>query len=352
MSSDQTYYPCRYAEIHGLAAICVRRNGVDSMYYVHPDRLGSYTHITDSSKQVIRALHFDPWGNVKNDANWLTFDSTTLSGNLAGTFRFSRGFTGHEHYADLKIINMNGRLYDPVIARFFSPDNFVQAPEFTQSYNRYSYCLNNPLQWVDPSGELFGDYFDQYGVFLGTDGIDDGKIHIIDRDLWNQIKDNISWVGNDGVRMISRDLASDQHGGIFSNMPSEANLSDNAIKKIISHYNTTIYPLQKGIDGALHTDFDQTEGDSYSVKLTVNISQWRLQLSFLDNYYDVISSYDNEIGHMKQCKELGIVAFNKLTPFQRETYAVAYQQAQEVYAKTSAKFKKVVDENPKIYKKR
>ena len=70
------------------------------------------------------------------------------------------GFTGHEHYADLKIINMKapskreqkqaclifverevlrdevstyGRLYDPVIARFFSPDNFVQAPEFTQN---------------------------------------------------------------------------------------------------------------------------------------------------------------------------------------------------------------------------
>lgn len=37
----------------------------------------------------------------------------------------ARGFTGHEHYADMNIINMNGRLYDPVIARFFSPDNFV-----------------------------------------------------------------------------------------------------------------------------------------------------------------------------------------------------------------------------------
>ena len=137
----------------GLAAICVRRNGVDSMFYVHPDRLGSYTHITDSSRRIIRNLHFDPWGNVKNDADWKMFDTTTLSGNLAGTFRFERGFTGHEHYADLKIINMNGRLYDPVIARFFSPDNFVQAPDFTQSYNRYSYCLNNPLQYTDPSGE-------------------------------------------------------------------------------------------------------------------------------------------------------------------------------------------------------
>lgn len=43
----------------GLAAICVGRNGIDSMYYVHPDRLGSYTHITNSGKQVVRALHFD-----------------------------------------------------------------------------------------------------------------------------------------------------------------------------------------------------------------------------------------------------------------------------------------------------
>jgi len=136
----------------GLAAICVRRNGVDSIYYVHPDRLGSYTHITNANKQVIRSLHFDPWGNVKADTNWTVFVEDA-PGKLVLSSRFDRGFTGHEHYADLKIINMNGRLYDPVIARFFSPDNFVQVPGFTQSYNRYSYCLNNPLQYVDPSGE-------------------------------------------------------------------------------------------------------------------------------------------------------------------------------------------------------
>jgi hypothetical protein len=50
---------------------------------------------------------------------------------------------------------MNGRLYDPKIGRFFSPDNFVQMQEFSQSFNRYSYCLNNPLKYVDPSGELY-----------------------------------------------------------------------------------------------------------------------------------------------------------------------------------------------------
>ena len=96
---------------------------------------------------MIRALHFDPWGNVKADTNWTVF-ADREPGELVSDFCFDRGFTGHEHYADLNIINMNGRLYDPVIARFFSPDNFVQEPGSTQSYNRYSYCLNNPLQWA------------------------------------------------------------------------------------------------------------------------------------------------------------------------------------------------------------
>ena len=97
---------------------------------------------------------FRPVRERKTDTNWTVFAENAPS-SLYLSYRFDRGFTGHEHYADLKIINMNGRLYDPVIARFFSPDNFVQVPDFTQSYNRYSYCLNNPLQYVDPSGESF-----------------------------------------------------------------------------------------------------------------------------------------------------------------------------------------------------
>ncbi len=50
---------------------------------------------------------------------------------------------------------MNGRLYDPVLGRFFSPDNYVQLPDNSQSFNRYSYCLNNPLKYTDPTGEFW-----------------------------------------------------------------------------------------------------------------------------------------------------------------------------------------------------
>jgi hypothetical protein len=48
---------------------------------------------------------------------------------------------------------MNARLYDPALGRFLSPDPFVQAPNFSQNFNRYSYTLNNPLKYVDKDGE-------------------------------------------------------------------------------------------------------------------------------------------------------------------------------------------------------
>ena len=48
---------------------------------------------------------------------------------------------------------MNGRVYDPMLARFLSPDPYVQMPDYTQNFNRYSYCLNNPFKYTDPSGE-------------------------------------------------------------------------------------------------------------------------------------------------------------------------------------------------------
>lgn len=50
---------------------------------------------------------------------------------------------------------MNGRVYDPVLGRFLSPDKYVQEGDNSQNYNSYSYCLNNPLKYADPSGDVF-----------------------------------------------------------------------------------------------------------------------------------------------------------------------------------------------------
>ena len=66
-----------------------------------------------------------------------------------------RGFTGHEHLPEFGLINMNGRMYDPVLGRMLSPDNYVQSATFTQTFNRYSYAGNNPLKYTDPTGYTF-----------------------------------------------------------------------------------------------------------------------------------------------------------------------------------------------------
>jgi RHS repeat-associated protein len=88
-------------------------------------------------------LSYDAWGNRRNPATWAIASVTPL---------FARGFTGHEHLDLFALVNMNGRMYDPVLGRFLSPDPYMQAPDFTQGLNRYIYCLNNPLSLIDPSG--------------------------------------------------------------------------------------------------------------------------------------------------------------------------------------------------------
>ena len=47
---------------------------------------------------------------------------------------------------------LNGRIYDPELGRMLSPDTFVQVPEYSQNFNRYSYVMNNPMNLTDPSG--------------------------------------------------------------------------------------------------------------------------------------------------------------------------------------------------------
>ncbi|GHT56313.1 hypothetical protein AGMMS50233_07840 [Endomicrobiia bacterium] len=108
-------------------------------YYVSTDNLGSIVMITNTSKTVISKYYYQPFGG------------RVL---LAGTDITPRGYTFHEHLATFGLINMNGRFYDPVLARFLSPDPYVQMPNFTQNYNRYAYALNNPFKFRDPSGEF------------------------------------------------------------------------------------------------------------------------------------------------------------------------------------------------------
>ncbi len=109
---------------YGVFAVVETRNGVDEIHYVLKDNLGSWTAITDAKGTVEQRLSYDAWGNLRNPNTWANYTADDTFDRPM----FDRGFTGHEHLTGFGLINMNGRVYDPVMSSFLSADRFVQNP--------------------------------------------------------------------------------------------------------------------------------------------------------------------------------------------------------------------------------
>ena len=110
-------------------------------------------------------MSFDAWGK-RREVTWFALTVSAIA--AFDTSLTTRGFTGHEMLDGLDLVHMNGRVYDPEIGRFLSADPFVQAPDTLQSWNRYSYVLNNPLSLTDPSGFFFSSLFRSIGRFFSN----------------------------------------------------------------------------------------------------------------------------------------------------------------------------------------
>jgi RHS repeat-associated protein len=136
----------------GNAVITKRSNSSSDIFYLHKDHQRSTTSITNKSGTVVQQFIYDPWGK----------QTAAFENNVFGTYvspAKSKGYTGHEHVSHLDIIHMNGRIYDSTLGRFLQADPHIQAPLNSQNYNRYSYVLNNPMSYTDPSGYFFKSLF-------------------------------------------------------------------------------------------------------------------------------------------------------------------------------------------------
>lgn len=145
------------------APIILKSDGTTQQYmYLHRDYLSSIVAVTNQAGVVVEKRLFDAWGNIAKVQDG-------AGNNLTKLTVIDRGYTGHEHLQGVNLIHMNGRLYDPVVHRFLQPDNFIQDPNNTQNYNRYSYVLNNPLKYSDKNGEflslIVGFFEGLYNVF-------------------------------------------------------------------------------------------------------------------------------------------------------------------------------------------
>ncbi|WP_165828262.1 RHS repeat-associated core domain-containing protein [Chryseobacterium phosphatilyticum] len=124
-----------------------------SYKFLHKDYLGSILAISDEAGNKLEQRHFDAWGNFTHlqiGSGAIITDKNTINNT---PLLLERGYTSHEHFAEVGIIHMNGRLYDPLLRRFLNADENIQDPTNTQNYNKYGYVLNNPLMFNDPSGE-------------------------------------------------------------------------------------------------------------------------------------------------------------------------------------------------------
>ncbi len=130
-----------------LTAVYIKTNETGQLYFIAKDHLGSILGLYNTSETLVEEYSYDAWGRRRDPVTLAPLTQTPK-------FLLTRGYTGHEHLDEFELINMNGRLYDPLLGRMLSPDNYVQDANGTQNYNRYSYCTNNPLTKIDPSGDI------------------------------------------------------------------------------------------------------------------------------------------------------------------------------------------------------
>ena len=147
-SSATTYFPFAGYEVTGsIVTKYIRvgnetlaaKKGGDKLFY-HNDHLGGINVITNIFAVLVQLDEYDPWGSVSRS-----------EGNVEETKRF----TGKELDPESGLYYYGGRYYDAQLARFVSPDPFVPQPGNPQSFNRYSYTINNPQIYIDPSGHWF-----------------------------------------------------------------------------------------------------------------------------------------------------------------------------------------------------
>jgi RHS repeat-associated protein len=130
-------------------------------HFLHNDQIGSIVAISDqtgtpTAPATVTSRSFSAFGENQGTS----FASTDVLSGFAGLEQ-DEDLTG-TGATDIGLVNMRGRLYDPHLGRFISPDPFVMHPLNPQGLNRYAYVNNNPLSMVDPSG-FDGDGADQPG---------------------------------------------------------------------------------------------------------------------------------------------------------------------------------------------
>jgi RHS repeat-associated protein len=119
--------------------------------YVATDHLGSSSVLLNSSYGAPLQMSFSAYG-YRRASNWSGPLSATAADYAEIVKTTRRGYMSQEMLDNIDLVHLNGRVFDPVIGRFLSPDPIISGIDDSQELNPYSYVANRPLSMVDPSG--------------------------------------------------------------------------------------------------------------------------------------------------------------------------------------------------------
>jgi RHS repeat-associated protein len=131
---------------YSFAGMMVAMRDSAGLKFLLTDHLGSIVAITDVSGSLISEQRYLPFGQVREDVGTIT----------ATDF----GYTGQRSLPEMGLMDYRARFYDPLLMRFIQADSIVPNPANPQTFNRYSYVGNSPINFSDPTGHdpCEGDY--------------------------------------------------------------------------------------------------------------------------------------------------------------------------------------------------
>ncbi len=139
---DSEYHEAQcYIRGTSLAATYRYQNAVKSGYtYYVQNAHGDVVNLTDANGAVTKTYHYDAFGMERSISNADT-----------NAFRYC----GEYYDAETGTIYLRSRYYQASIGRFTSRDYFTGVKSDIMSLNLYTYCRNNPIFYVDPSGNSY-----------------------------------------------------------------------------------------------------------------------------------------------------------------------------------------------------